>query len=255
MSALCLMAAFCLLSSTAFAQDADDADENSVFQANPVLYAQNDSAQDSLASDDDADDDAFDDDDDASDADDDAFDDDDEFDDEDDEIELPTGKLLYVGLETPMLLDKNTSNNIAVVTGGIHVKLGYRWEHTATFLEQSFAVGASLRDGDKDGVHYMASTYWIFAAYGAITQNWILNFDIGIGAIYGDHDSVTRSGNYGCASVKFEIGLEYRITNTFSLGVNFAYALGIVEQAARVEKAKDGLLHYLYPTVGFTYAF
>lgn len=217
--AFCIMAALCLLSTTAFAQDSSLSEDD----------AANDLADDA---------------------------ENEEFDDEDEEeIELPSGKLLYVGIEAPMLLDKNTSSNLAIITGGVHVKLGYRWEHTATFLEQSFSVGASLRDGDKDGIHYMASTYWVLAAYGSLGQNWLLNFDVGVGAIYGDHDSVTRSGNYGCVSVKFEIGLEYRLTNEFSLGVNFAYALGIVEKKARVEKAKDGLLHYLYPTVGFTYAF
>ena len=123
------------------------------------------------------------------------------------------------------------------------------------FLDQSFTFAALQREGDKDGFHYMASTYWMFEEYAAFGKKWMFNIGAGIGVIYGDHDSVARSGSYGCVSIKLETGLEYRFTNSFSVGVNFAYALGIVEKQGRVEKAKDGLLHYISPAIGFSYVF
>ena len=179
----------------------------------------------------------------------------DEFDDEDDAATIPSGFLLYAGIEAPMQIDTDISENIAIYGGGVQFKLGYRWEQAAMFLEQSIAYTDSRRNGDNNKIRVLASTYWVLAGYAPLGKNWMFNVGVGLGAIYGDHDSVARSGNYGCASVKFETGLEYRFTDNLSLGVNFAYALGIVEKSKRVDKAKDGLLHYIYPTIGITYAF
>ena len=68
-----------------------------------------------------------------------------------DENDVPSGKMIYFGITAPMQIDTHVSRNIAVAGGGLHIKVGYRWGQAAMFLDQSFTFAALQREGDKDG--------------------------------------------------------------------------------------------------------